>query len=47
MARLLRVRGDDDAARETLAPVYGSFSEESEMPDIVTARALLDGLGAG
>jgi class 3 adenylate cyclase len=46
MARLLRVRGDDDAARETLAPVYASFSEESEMPDIVTARALLEGLGA-
>jgi predicted ATPase len=47
IARLLRVRGDDDAARETLAPVYGSFGGESEMPDIVTARALLDGLGAG
>jgi predicted ATPase len=46
MARLLRVRGDRESAREVLAPVYGSFSEGSEMPDIVAARALLEGLGA-
>jgi predicted ATPase len=46
IARLLRARGDDDGARENLAPVYGSFSEESEIPDIVTARTLLQELGA-
>jgi len=44
-ARLLRDRGDHDAAREMLAPVCGWFTEGLEMPDFVTARALLDELG--
>ena len=44
MARLLRDRDDHDGAREALLPVYGSFSEGSEIPDLVTARTLIDGL---
>jgi class 3 adenylate cyclase len=45
LARLLRDRGDPDAARETLAPVSAWFSEGLHMPDLVTARALLDEIG--
>ena len=45
MARLLRDRGDHDAAREMLAPVYGWFSKGTDTPDVVAARALLDEIG--
>jgi len=47
IARLLRDRGDHDAARETLAPVTAWFSEGSDMPDLVTARELLTRLSPG
>ena len=46
IAKLLRSRGDYDAACETLAPVYESFSEGAQIPDLIAARALLDELGA-
>jgi predicted ATPase len=46
LARLLRDRGHHDAARETLAPVYAWFSEGLDMPDLVTARELLDEVGS-
>ena len=47
MARLLHDRGDHDAAREVLAPVYGWFSAGTDTPDLVAARALLDEIGPG
>jgi predicted ATPase len=41
---LLR-RGEPDAARALLAPIYGWFTEGFETPDLRDAKALLDGLG--
>jgi predicted ATPase len=46
MARLLCDLGDHDAARNILAPVYASFSGESEIPELMTAQTLLQELGA-
>jgi predicted ATPase len=43
-ARLLCDLGYHDAARDILAPVYASFSGESEIPDLVTAQTLLQEL---
>jgi hypothetical protein len=37
--------GGHDAARETLAPVYAWFSEGLDMPDLVSARELLNEVG--
>ena len=45
MARLLSDRGDYDAARQMLAPVYARFSPGSEIADLVTARVLLEEIG--
>jgi predicted ATPase len=45
-ARLLRDLGDYEAARDMLAAVYASFREGSEVPDLVTSRALLEELRA-
>ncbi len=47
MARLLRDRGDHDAAREMLAAVCGWFSKGTDIPDLEVARALLDEIGQG
>jgi len=47
LARLLHDRGDRDAARDMLAPVYRWFDEGTDTPDLVAARALLDKIGRG
>jgi predicted ATPase len=46
LARLLRDRGRVAEARDVLAPVYAAFTEGFGFPDLVEARALLEGLGA-
>ncbi len=46
LAALLARRGEHATARELLEPVYSWFTEGSDTPDLVEARALLDGLGA-
>jgi predicted ATPase len=45
LARLWRGRGNQDAARSLLAPLYGWFTEGFETPDLREAKALLDELG--
>jgi predicted ATPase len=42
LARLLEARGKREEARETLAPVYGWFTEGFDTKDLREARALLD-----
>jgi class 3 adenylate cyclase/predicted ATPase len=42
LAKLMRVAGDQRGARDLLMPVYGWFTEGSETPDLVAAKALLD-----
>jgi predicted ATPase len=42
LARLLIRRGHHRAALENLAPVYASFSEGFQTPDLREARSLLD-----
>jgi predicted ATPase len=44
MARLWRDQGKRDAARELLAPVYGSFTQGFDTLDLKEANALLDEL---
>ncbi len=44
LCRLLRRRGDGDAARILLAPIYDWFSEGFDTPDLEEARDLLDEL---
>jgi serine/threonine protein kinase/predicted ATPase len=44
LARLWLRQGRRDEARDALAAVYGSFTEGFTTPDLVDARALLDGL---
>jgi len=44
MARLRRDQGKCDAARDLLAPVYGSFTEGLDTLDLKQAKALLDDL---
>ena len=46
LARMLQARGDCDAARDLLAPVYGWFTEGFDAADLKAAKALLDELGA-
>jgi predicted ATPase len=46
-ARLWVDRGLCDAGRDLLAPVYRSFSEGFDTPDLIEARALLDELTDG
>ena len=41
LARCWAERGDRARARELLAPIYGSFSEGLDTPDLVEARELL------
>ena len=45
LARLLSSQGKVTEARETLAPVYGWFTEGFDTPDLKDAKALLDELG--
>ena len=42
MARLWRVQGKRDEARDLLAPVYGWFTEGFDTLDLKEAKALLD-----
>jgi len=44
LARFLRDQGRSAEARETLAPVYGWFTEGFDTPDLIDAKALLDEL---
>jgi predicted ATPase/DNA-binding winged helix-turn-helix (wHTH) protein len=44
LARLLQQQGHADQAQATLAPVYGRFTEGLGTADLISARALLDGL---
>jgi predicted ATPase len=44
-AELLLQRGQRNAARELLAPIYGWFSEGLDTRDLAAARRLLDSLG--
>ncbi len=44
LARLLRDQGRSAEADETLAPVYGWFTEGFDTPDLKDAKALLDEL---
>ena len=46
LARLWREQGRQDEARELLAPLYGSFTEGFDAPDLKEAKALLDMLEA-
>jgi predicted ATPase len=45
LAELLIERGQRDAARELLAPIYGWFTEGFDTPVLQDAKALLDQLG--
>jgi len=44
LARMLEARGDRPAARDLLAPLYTSFTEGFDTPDLKEAKALLDEL---
>ena len=44
LARLLAGRGEHDAARDVLAPVYGWFTEGFDTADLKEAKRLLDQL---
>jgi predicted ATPase len=46
LARLWRDQGQQAAARDLLAPVYGWFTEGFDTPDLKEAKALLDTLDA-
>jgi len=44
LARLRHSQGRHAEARDTLAPIYGWFTEDLELPDLKDARALLEEL---
>jgi tetratricopeptide (TPR) repeat protein len=44
LARILQTRRNPDAARNLLAPIYGSFTEGFDTPVLQEAKALLDQL---
>ena len=46
MARLWRDQGEQDAARDLLAPVYGWFIEGFDTRDLKEAKAVLDELAS-
>jgi predicted ATPase len=46
VAQLWRSQGMHGKARTVLAPVYGSFSEGFDLPDLKQAKVLLDQLAA-
>ena len=43
-ARVWQRRGDHALARETLAPIYGWFTEGFGTADLIAARTLLESL---
>jgi len=45
LARLWREQGRRGEARELLTPLYGSFTEGFDTPDLKEARTLLSELG--
>ena len=45
LARLWRNQGKRAEARDLLAPIYAWFTEGFDAPDLVEAKALIDGLG--
>jgi predicted ATPase len=45
LARLWREHGRRAEARDLLMPVYGSFNEGFDTPDLQDVRAILDGRG--
>jgi predicted ATPase len=45
LARFWRDQGARIEARDILAPIYGSFTEGFDTPDLNEAKALLDALG--
>jgi len=47
LARLWRDQGRRAEARDLLAPVYSWFTEGFDIPDLKSAKALLDELGSG
>jgi hypothetical protein len=47
LARLYHAVGSTDAATATLRPIYESFEEGFDYPDLVQARAVLEGGGCG
>ena len=44
LATLLARRGQREAARDILAPVFGWFTEGADTKDLIEARVLLEGL---
>ena len=46
LATLLARRGQRDAARELLAPIYGWFTEGADTKDLIEARIMLEGLSS-
>ena len=42
MARLLKTRGNQDAARSVLGPVYAQFTEGHATKDLIAARELIE-----
>ena len=44
LARLLQAHGERAAARDLLAPIYGSFTEGLETPALREIKSLLDEL---
>ena len=43
-ARMLQAQGDGEGARRLLAPIYGTFTEGFDTPDLKVAKDLLDQL---
>ena len=44
LSRLLREKGQTDAARQMLSEIYGWFTEGHKTQDLIDAKALLDEL---
>jgi len=44
LSRLWQSQGKEDEARQTLAEIYGWFTEGFETKDLQEAKALLEGL---
>ena len=45
LAGLLRDQGKIGEARDLFSPIYGWFTEGFDTPDLIEAKALLDGFG--
>lgn len=46
LATLMAERGQRDAARDLLSPIYGWFTEGTDTKDLIEARVLLEGLSS-